>query len=284
MQLSTPRLRFFLIRSSFVGLLLVINCDLAWAQKGANSRDERRENQRVAAAEKTLSEVKKELASIQNDLKREMGHLEKGEASLIQLRKAVRQAKEDAEDRLGDKLGIPKALQAVRSARETLDKASANVIASLANDASWKEAKPLADAARQIKKTLNEDVELDDEERELKLREANAQIAKLDAIEQEAIAKDPAAIKAKEGMLASQNELDTLRKKLPKDKIESDPKVVQLNRDIEKKEKELNNFKNAIAKLRMEASKTQRRFSQATMSLRNAKAADAADSNRNKKK
>ncbi|MEQ1825473.1 MAG: hypothetical protein ABL921_05980 [Pirellula sp.] len=264
--------------------LFALPASQTFAQKNANARDEQRENQRVAEAERSLANVRKELSSIQKELQKDLNQLERQEAALIQLRKNVRQVREDVEDRLGDKLGIPEALKKVKAARTELDKATADVIASLGTQPEWKLAKSNADAAKAEKKKLLEDVEVEDDQREQKLRQLQEPITRLQAIEQDAIAKDSAATKATSSLKSALTELEELRKKLPKDKIESDPKVRQLEEEIDKKEKEINSTKVKIVKHRADASKAQRKLVQSQNNLRNAKAADAADSNRKKPK
>jgi hypothetical protein len=254
-----------------------------FAQKNANAQDERRENQRVASVERALGEVKQELAAMQKRLRQELSQLEREEAALVQLRRNGRVAREDAEDRLGEKIGIPQSLKKVRDARAELDKVTAKVIDSLATNPDWKKAKEKADQARTLKKTLQEDVELDEDEREQKLSELQLSISQLEELERAAVSKDPLANKANETLNASSAALQQLRKTLPKDKIDADPKVQQIEKEIDKQEKQVAHSKSSILKSRMEAAKLQRKFVQAQTNLRNARAADASDSNKNKK-
>ena len=82
---------------------------ISLAQKGSSpQQDERRENERVAKAERTLASVRKELSAIQKELQSERGSLKKAKSALRQLKKNAREAREEAENRLGAKLGIPR--------------------------------------------------------------------------------------------------------------------------------------------------------------------------------
>jgi predicted nucleic acid-binding Zn-ribbon protein len=252
--------------------------------QNANARDERKENQRVANAEKALAEVKKDLSAIQKNLKQELTQQNKDEDSLVALRKKVRQAREDAEDRLGESVGIPAALKKVRLARTELDMASAEVLAKLAMTSEWKQANAKAAEAKEQKKSLLENLELDAQDRLQTMSKLTETIARLAEIEQQAISKDPKANKANAALNGAQSELEIVRKKLPRDKIDADTQVVQIEKEISKREKSIRDLDSAITKLRNEASKVQKRMVQAQSSLKNARAADAADPNRNTKK
>ena len=103
-------------------------------------------------------------------------------------------------------------------------------------------------------------------------------------LENEAIARDPIATEAMKGLSTQYAELDKKRKLLPTGEVEKDRKVVQAISEIEKKEKEIVANESKLQKVKSDASKIQKRFSDAQLSLQKAKAADAADSNRPKKK
>jgi chromosome segregation ATPase len=263
-------------------LLLAIFSEDACAQKKGNAADERKENQRVANAEREVAQLKKELSAIQKSVKEDLGQLAKRESALVQLRKNMRQVREDVEDRLGEKLGIPSALQAQRKASSEFDAASAKVIESLSTSPEWKAAKATADAAKEERKALLEDVELDDDARKVKLKKTQDAIDRLSSFEQDAIRKDPVAGKAQSTLQSAQSQLDQLRKQLPKDKIDADPKVVQLDKELQKLEKEIADSRRDVDKHRSTALSLQRKLVQAQSALQKARAADAADPNRKK--
>ena len=105
-----------------------------------------------------------------------------------------------------------------------------------------------------------------------------------ESLEYEVIAKDSQANEATKQLSAQQSELEKKRKLLPTGEVEKDRKVVQAVAEIEKKEKEIVAIELKLGKAGSEANKIQSRFVEAQVNLQKAKAADAADSNRPKKK
>ena len=103
-------------------------------------------------------------------------------------------------------------------------------------------------------------------------------------MENEGIARDPIAIDATKLLSAQQAELESKRKLLQSGEVEKDRKVVQAMSDIEKKEKEIHATELNLGKVKSNASNIQKLIGDSQLSLQKAKAADAADSNRPKKK
>ena len=102
--------------------------------------------------------------------------------------------------------------------------------------------------------------------------------------ENEALARDPIALDATKRLSTQQAELEKMRKLLPTGEVEKDWKVLQAVSEIEKKEKEIVAMESKLKKVKSDASKIQKRFGDAQLSLQKAKATDAADSNRPKKR
>ena len=271
--------------SIFVFALIVTMERISFAQKGSSpQQDERRENERVAKAERTLAEAKKEISAIQKELQSEMGSLERSQSALPQLKKKAREAREEAEVRLGSKLGIPEALKKVRQAGAALEEIADKLREQLHKTPTWIQAKDAADQAKKARELLHDDIENVGNNIDDKLKVLSVVIVKPLELENEANAKAPQAIEATKRLSAQQSELEKKRKLLPTGEVEKDRKVVQAVAEIEKKEKEIADIDTKLRKSRSEASKIQRRFVDAEVSLQKAKAADAADSNRPKKK
>lgn len=258
---------------------------IAQAQKGSSpQQDERRENERVAKAERALTEIKKELSAIQKELRSEMGNLEKAKSALPLLKKKSRDAREEAEDRLGVKLGIPEALAKVRQAGTALEEIAVVIRERLHKSPTWIHAKDAADQAKKARELLLDDIENVGNNIDDKLKDLAVVMHKPLELENEAIAKDSIAIEATKQLSVVQLELEKKRKLLPSGEVEKDRKVLQSVVEIEKKEKEIDSIETKLRKVGNEANKIQRRFVDAQVSLQKAKAADAADSNRPKKK
>ena len=276
--------RIFII-STIVIATFFVSEPMALGQKGnSQQQDERRENERVAKAQRTLDEVKKELSVIQKELKSEIGSLEKAKSALPQLKKKARESREDAEDRLGAKLGIPEVLAKVRQAGAVLEEISIKIREQIHSTTTWIQAKEAADQARKSKELLLDDLENVGNNIDDKLKDLASVIKKPLDLENEAIAKDAKATEATMQLSVQQSELDKKRKLLPTGEVEKDRKVVQAVSEIEKKEKEIVAFESNLRKVHGEANKIQRKFVDAQAGLQKAKAADAADSNRPKKK
>jgi len=254
-------------------------------QKGNNSKqDERRENERVTNAERALTDAKRDLSAIQKDLRSETGSLEKSALALRQLKKKAREVREEVEDRLGAKVGIPDALSKVRQAGVALEEISAKLREQLHTSPNWIQAKEAADRAKVAKAALLDDVEQVGNDHDDKLRPLQKLISKPMELENEFIARDSAASEATKRLSEQQAELDKKRKLLPIGEVEKDRKVIQALSDVTKKEKEIDAIEVKLKKMKAEAGKIQKRFADAQMNLQKAKAADAADPNRPGKK
>jgi len=276
-------MKHLFFQSIIVCTTLLTTNGSAFEQKGNSpNQDERKENERVDKAERSLAEVKKELSAIQKEFRSERGSLERSISALPQLKKKAREAREEAEDRLGVKVGIPDALTKVRQARAAVEEIAVIVRDQLHKSAGWIQANEAGNYAKKAREFLLDDVEQTDND--AKLEELGSVINKPLELENEAVARDPIAMDATKRLTMMQAELEKKRKLLPIGAVEKDPKVLQAMNEIEKKEKAIVAIESKLSKVRSEASKIQKRFGDAQFSLQRAKAADAADSNRPIKK
>ena len=245
-------------------------------QNGNKERqDERKENERVDKAERAGNEARKELVGVQKELRSQSSQLEKLVHSLGELRKRTREAREDAEDRLGAKIGIPAALSKVRVAGATLEQTAAKVRKEVHATNEWLLAKAAADQAKETRAAMLEDANSIAYENNGQHDALMKRILKPLEMDNAAIAKDPNSLEAEK-----QTELDKLRKLLPSGQVDKDGAVVQALQAVEKKEKELSEMESQFRKSKGEASKIQKRVVEAQLSLQRARAADAADPNR----
>jgi hypothetical protein len=252
-----------------------------YGQNGNKERqDEKKENERVDKAERAVNETRKELVVVQKELRSQSTQLEKIVHSLGELRKRTREAREDAEDRLGAKIGIPAALSKVRVAGATLEQSAAKVRKEVHATNEWLLAKAAADQAKETRAAILEDANHIEDENNGPHDALLKLILKPLEIENAAIAKDPNSLEGEKHLAQQQSELNKLRKLLPSGQVDRDREVVQALQAVEKKEKELNEMESQFRKSKGEASKLQKRFVEAQLSLQRAKAADAADPNR----
>ncbi len=246
----------------------------------ARQQDERNENERVAKAEHSLSEAKKDLAAIQKELRAELARFEKSTQTLQQSKKRLRETREETEDRLGAKLGIPEALAKVRKAGAELEAIASKIRDRVHAAADWNQVKEDSEKAKEARNALLDDLEQNDSGVNNQLKELLKRILKPLELENEAIAKDPIAIEASKQLTLQQEGLEKLRKLLPEGEVDRDRKVIQALSEVAKEEKEHKAIQLKITKVKTEASKIQKRFAESQLNLQKAKAADAADSNR----
>ncbi len=263
----------------FASLALFHNSGLA--QKGNTPKqDERKENERVAREERLVTDAKKDLSAIQKEWKAEMGRLEKSKLTLQQLKKRAREAREDAEDRLGEKMGIPDALTKVRKAGAALEEIAVSLREQVHLTPAWLQSKEASEVAKKTRAALLEDEAQIGIDNDAKLNDLSKLISKPIDVENEFIARDTNAIEATKRLAEQQAELDKKRKLLPTGDVEKDKKVMEVLNEIQKKEKERIEVEAKLKKAEREASKIQKQLAEAQLNLQKAKAADAADANR----
>lgn len=268
----------------FVASLFLTTEPIALAQtSNKQKQDERKENERVARANLAVTDAKRDLVAVQKELKAEMESQTKAALTLQLLKKKLRETREEAEDRLGAKIGIPEALAKVRNAGASRELIASKIRDEIHKSTSWIQADQASQDAKKKKAALLDDVEELGKDNDQQLAQLAKWILLPIALEDEAIAKDSNAIDATKRLAEEQVELDKKRKLLPKGEVDRDKKVVQVLSEMDKQEKVLSDIESKLRKVKSEANKVQRRLADAAMNLQKAKAADAADPNRAKK-
>ncbi len=268
----------------FVTSLFLTTEPIALAQtSNKQKQDERKENERVARANLAVTDAKRDLVAVQKELKAEMESQTKAALTLQLLKKKLRETREEAEDRLGAKIGIPEALAKVRNAGASRELIASKIRDEIHKSTSWIQADQASQDAKKKKAALLDDVEELGKDNDQQLAQLAKWILLPIALEDEAIAKDSNAIDATKRLAEEQAELDKKRKLLPKGEVDRDKKVVQVLSEMDKQEKVLSDIESKLRKVKSEANKVQRRLADAAMNLQKAKAADAADPNRAKK-
>jgi hypothetical protein len=271
----------------FLGLAsgYLFPADIALAQRNNRERlDEQRENQRVAQAEKALQQAKKELGESQKALQAQVKEAVASSQLVILAKKRQREAEENAEDRLGESLGIGQAAQAVKSARKQLEQVSKPILDQLHASPTWKEAQSAAEKAKITQQDLLADTELDDAQRNRQLKSLVEVLEKPADLDRQAILADSEGKKLSEQVDTLQAKLDKIRKSISPDKVSADKEVVQAKQGLAKAEEHERSMGKEVGKLRSLALKAQKEVALATQSLAKARAADAADPNRPKPK
>ena len=264
------------------GLLLAPVC---YSQNKAQDRkDEQRENERVKNAEKEVNEAKRDFAEIQKKLKEKLRSIDAREDSLSKTLRSYREAEDDAEQEIGASIGIPSALAKVKENRKKLDDASKPVLEQLHATPQWKALLQEVEIAKQKKEELNENAELDEAQRDAKMLELNRILTKPSEAETKAIQLSPDCIPLQSALSKSVDELESLRKKISREKVQSHPKVVQATKRVEEAKKELATHRRDLVTIRNNVSKAMGKVTTAQSELTKARIADAKDPNNGKPK
>jgi DNA repair exonuclease SbcCD ATPase subunit len=266
----------------FSGILLTPS---GYCQSKAQDRkDEQRENERVKRAEKEVNEAKRELAEVQKKLKEKLRSVDTREDGLTKTLRAYRAAEDDAEQEIGASIGIPSALAKVKESRKRLDEASVPVLSELHSSPKWKSLQQEIVFAKQEKVELNEDAELEDAKRDAKVIELNRVLSKPSEVEANAIQQSTVCKPLQDALTKMVEELEILRKKISRDKVQSHPKVMQASKRVEEAKKELAAQRKDLATIRGNAAKAMKQVASAQSELIKARVADAKDPNNGKLK
>lgn len=252
--------------------------------KAQDRKDEKRENERVKKAEKEVSETKRELAEIQKKLKEKLRSIDAREDGLSKLLRAYRDAVDDAEQEIGASIGIPSAMAKVKENRKKLDEASVPLLAELHATPQWKKLLQEVEVAKQTKEELHENTEIEDSERDAKLSEIDRLLRKPSEVESNAIQQSPVCKPLQATLSKMVDELDILRKKISKDKVQSHPKVAQVSKRAEEAKKELASQRKELTTIRGNVAKGMKQLANAQAELNKARVADAKDPNNGKPK
>lgn len=257
----------------------------AYAQRGdANRRDEKRENQRVQAAEKEVGEAKKKLAEAQKQVKARIKDLDQSNLQVVGARRRYREAEELAEEQFGDVLGIPRAMAKVKESRKELDRLSEPVLTRLHESEEWKSATSKVEQIRKERDELMENSEVDETVRASKLEELGGFLSIPSKMEEEAIQSSAECKSMAEKWEMALGELDRLRKKISRDKVESHPKVKDAAKKIDQLTIENQRLEKDLVAARIAANKAFKSLQNAMQKLQKAKLDDAKDPNRPNKK
>ncbi len=271
-------------------LLVCISCPcpILYAQKKQNNqnnqRDERRENERVADAEKNLKQAQNHKNDADKALRLAARNVQAANAAVQSARVKLNDVHDQVADKLADSLGIDQAVAKWKQAKSKLEEISRPIVTALHATEPWKTAKAQADKAHAQREKLLDDVDVDDKDRAAQLKTLESMERKPSELEQQAIAADAKGKKALAEVEATYEAAQKIRKSISEDKIAADPQVVRATKDVNEAESKLKNATKELASARSEQLKQLQKVNEASQSLAKAKMADAADSNRPKKK
>jgi hypothetical protein len=192
---------------SFV-LCLIANPN-AWAQSASRNRqDEKRENQRVDKARKELGQTQAELRKLQGELQQKAQAFATARGAYMQSKKKTDAALEQAQERVGESLGIPAQMQVMRGASLILQDKTKEVLEKLKSNTTYSQiAQRLKVAEESLESGLNPATQsplLKSQVDEIEISIASDK-KELRAIEDAAVSADPQAKEARADLQAAQS-------------------------------------------------------------------------------
>ena len=261
--------------------ICLLHSATAYAQKNArNQQDEKRENQRVADAQKQVREHQNDANEAEQKLRSLMRSSGGLEAKLAQARGELRETRERVADRMAKSMGIETALAHLKDIKAQLAAYSQPILEKLHQSSTWMEAKQAADEAKQQADAVREDITLTDEVRTAKIKELAPKIVKPSDLDRQTILDTPEGKRLADELTAALAAIEKIRKAIPDEKVDADPTVVQVKKSIEKAEQELKKHSQSVLAERESVQKAQQRLVQSRQKLQQAQAADARDRNR----
>jgi len=252
-----------------------------------NRKDEQRENQRVNKAQRELSQTRSELNDLQDSWEKEYRNFLSVRGKFLQLKKVSENTEQEAESRLGEQLGIPAQLLAVKQKGEQFRQASAMVLDSLKSQLPWKAIdeqidqldKAIESGLHPVRNSPMSSNEIEDLEQTLRDKKQE-----LNLIEQNALQESPATRELKSDFESAQKKLVELREKLDPKKIEQDSKVKKSRAELDVAYKSLRDRSNSLDRARIAVERKANELGRDYQEFLKARQADAADKNQTKKK
>jgi predicted RNase H-like nuclease len=217
-------------------------------------------------------------------LKEESKKLQVAAGAVQQAQSELRKARDSAEEQLGESLGLGQAHKRLKAARQQLDTISAPILKELSGTSAWKTAKQQSLAAELEIEKLQADIEISESERAAKLKQQTAIMRRVDGLEKQAVIENADGKRASDNLKAAYAAVEKIRKSLSQEKIDADPQVKQAADNLDKLLRAKLSAEKQFNTERAEAIKQYQQTLQAAQALSKARAADAADSNKPKKK
>jgi hypothetical protein len=256
----------------------------AYAQTATKNRqDEKRENERVDKARKELGQSQAELKKLQGELQQKSQAFVAARGAFLQAKKKSDAVHEQAEERVGESLGIPAQMQVVRGAslvlqdktKEILDKLKTNsTYAEISQRMSLSE-KALANGFHPTMQQPLGTSQVDQIESSIA-----SDKKELRAIEDAAISGDPQAMEAKEDLQDAQKKLKEMKSKLSPSRIDNDFAYKKAKAETDQALKKMQAASANLQKAEVALQKKANEMGSDYQAYMRAKQADAADANR----
>ncbi len=278
-------LRFLIYAFLSMGLSLIPNTFI-WAQSASKNRqDERRENERVEKARKELGKTQTDLRKLQGELQQKSQAFAIARGAYLQAKKKTDTALEQAQERVGESLGIPAQMQVMRGASLVLQDKSKEVLEKLKSNTTYTQiAERLKLAEESLESGLQPESQLPIAKSQIDELELSIASDKkeLRAIEDAAISSDPQTKEARGDLQEAQSKLKEMKSKLSPSRIENDFAYKKAKAESDQA---LKKMRAASASLQAAELALRKKANEAGVDYQTymrARQSDAADSNRTK--
>lgn len=246
-----------------------------WAQKNnRNKQAEKRENERVAAAQKDVRKQQEDLNEVQQKLRGLMRNTGGLEANQVKARNHLVETREKVADQMAKSLGIEAALERLKVAKAELAAFSQPLIEQLHQSTAWIAAKKAAEQAKTEIEKLRENADLTEEDQKQKLDQLTKVLLHPNELDKQAVANKPEGKRLNDKVTDALSAIEKIRRAVPDEKVEADSEVVQAKKALEKAEQEIRKHAQSVSSERSQLAKAQQQLQQARLKLQQAQAAD----------
>lgn len=286
---STPSIPFQAI-ALMVAILSLRNAPTALGQTGAKNRqDERRENEQVEKSRRELSQTQSELKKLHSEMEQKSRAFIDARIDFLTAKKKSEAAMEEAEERLGNAIGLPEQMQTVRRLSIAYQEKAKFVVDRIQHSDAYQ---TIVEKVTILEDGLSTGIHPETEQWILTdsiddLESSLANLKKeLQAMEEAAVNADPAAnvaFTAWKEAVARKNEL---KRKLDASLIDNDPAYKKAKTECDTALRKMKGASDAMKKVEIALHRKAAELGDDQRSYLKAKQADAADPNRtnNKKK
>jgi len=256
-------------------------------RNGSARNDEKRENKRVSDAKREVGRTRTELEKLQTDWEKKYRAFVTARGNFLKLKSREEQVEKEAQERIGEKLGLPAHVLVVKELGKRLRETSEAILQEVRKTPAWEETQErIEQTENALELGIHPDRKLpmnadDIEEVEKELRK---QRNSLRAIEQAALVTDADTKKMKEEFDDAQRKLVELRSKVDPKQLDRDFAVKKIRSEVEQAYKTMRSEAQALERSQGLVNKKATELGSDYQSYLKAKRADAADSNRSKKK
>jgi len=286
---STPSIPFQAI-ALMVAILALRNAPTALGQTGAKNRqDERRENEQVEKSRRELSQTQSELKKLHSEMEQKSRAFIDARIGFLTAKKKSEAAMEEAEERLGNAIGLPEHMQTVRRLSIAYQEKAKFVVERIQHSDAYQ---TIVEKVTILEEGLSTGIHpetgqwiLTDSIDDLESSLANLK-KELQAMEEAAVNADPAANEASTAWKEAVARKNELKHKLDASLIDNDPAYKKAKTECDTALRKMKVASDAMRKVEIALHRKAAELGDDQRSYLKAKQADAADPNRtnNKKK